>query len=65
MVETSSGRVSVLKFFNRALWSSNTTVLLSHLKYSIGPRAEKLQNNCLSNVTQHGQTLTFQLTCKE
>ena len=55
MVETSSGRVSVLKFF----------ILLSHLKYSIGPRAEKVQNNCLSNVTQHGQTLTFQLTCKE
>ena len=42
MVETSSGQVSVLKCFNRAVWSVNTILSLSHLRYSIGPGAETL-----------------------
>ena len=42
-METSSRRVSDLNFFNGAVWSSNTIVFLSHLKYLIEPGAEKLK----------------------
>ena len=42
MVEPSSGRVFILKYFNRDFLSSNTIVLLSYLNYSIGPGAENL-----------------------
>ena len=56
-METSSRRVSDLNFFNGAVWSSNTIVFLSHLKYLIEPGAEKLKKTIayqmLHNMDKH------------